>query len=125
MAPQASVSEIIANASQLNNRDLNALLGHLSLLRAQRTAPSLPQKEAALLSQINEGFPTVKWSRLVELDRKMEFEDITDEEAAESLKLAEDLEAYTLRRFENLKKLANLRGVSVERLMQSLGITPQ
>jgi hypothetical protein len=125
MTHQASVSEIIANASQLSNRDLNALLGQLSLLRAKRTAPSLPQEETNLLNQINEGFPALKWMRLVALDRKMEFDDLTEEEATESLGLAEDLEDYTLQRFENLKKLANLRSVSVEHLMQALGITPQ
>lgn len=125
MEVHISVSEIIANASRLSNRELESLVGQLNLLRAQRVAPSLSKRETELLKIINKGFPAEKWSRLVALDEKMELADLTETEAKEALLLAEQLEDYTLERLKYLKKLAVLRGISVELLMNDLGITPQ
>ncbi len=87
--------------------------------------PALSKGETALLMKINEGFPEDKWSRLSELDEKMEVSTLTDAEAAEALALAEELETYTVQRFQYIKKLASLRNVSVEILMEDLGIKPR
>jgi hypothetical protein len=124
MGTRTSVSEIIASASHLDNRELESLVGQLNRLRAQRVAPALSGTETKLLKKINEGFPPEKWSRLVYLDDKMEDSALSEDEAAESLALAEELEAYTVERFGYLKKLAEIRGVSVEALMKELGLTP-
>ena len=125
MGTQASVSEILANASQLNDRELTTLVGQLNLLRAQRSTPALSKKETDLLKKINEGFPSAHWTRLVELDKKMELSDLSEAEAQESLTLAEALEACTVQRFEYLKKLSIVQNISVEQLMSNLGIGPQ
>lgn len=125
MGTQASVSEILENASQLNDRELTTLVSQLNLLRAQRSTPALTQKETELLKKINEGFPSTQWNRLVELDKKMELSDLTEAEAQESLTLAEALKAYTVQRFEYLKKLSVLQKISTEQLMNNLGIRPQ
>lgn len=55
----------------------------------------------------------------------MELSDLTEAEAQESLILAEALEAYTVQRFEYLKKLSVLQRISTEQLMDNLGIRPQ
>jgi hypothetical protein len=122
MGTQGTVSEIFANASQLNDHELSTLVGQLNLLRAQRSTPALSEKETDLLRKINEGFPSEQWSRLVELDHKMEYSALTEAESQESLILAEALEAYTIQRFEYLKQLSILQGISVEQLMDKLGI---
>jgi hypothetical protein len=124
MNAQLSVSEIIENASQLNRRDFESLVGKLNYLRAQRIVPSLSKQESDLLKKINEGFPQDKWKRLAFLDDKMEFDNLTENEANESLVLAEELEAYTVQRFTYLKKLAIFRGVTIEKLLIDLNITP-
>ena len=125
MEIQASIADIVTTASKLTSRELESLVSKLNLLRAQRMTPTLSKKETELLNKINEGFSQIKWKRLSELDDKMEFSDLTEQEAQESLSLAEELEAYTVQRFENLKKLAILREISVDELMHNLGITPQ
>lgn len=124
MEARLSISEIIANASRLDTQELNALLGQLNALRIRRTTTALSKQETDLLKKINEGFPPSKWERLAELDNKMEFSDLSEAEAGESLMLAEELESYTIQRFEYLKKLALLRNLSVEQLMVNLGIAP-
>jgi hypothetical protein len=101
MGTQGSVSEIFANASQLNDHELSTLVGQLKLLRAQRSTPALSEKETDILRKINEGFPSSQWNRLVELDKKMEYSALSAAEAQESLILAEALEAYSVQRFVN------------------------
>lgn len=78
-----------------------------------------------LLQKINEGFSPEKWERLRQLDIKMEQGHLSEDEAQESLSLAEELEAHTVERFQYLKKLAALKTVSVEQLAHDLGISPQ
>lgn len=78
-----------------------------------------------LLQKINEGFSPEKWERLRQLDIKMEQDHLSEDEAQESLSLAEELEAHTVERFQYLKKLAALKTVSVEQLAHDLGISPQ
>ncbi len=125
MDTQISVDQILDTASQLNKRDFERLLTTLNLMRARRTAPSLSKNETSLLQKINTGFPAGKWARLAELDKKMESSGLTDAEAEESLKLAEELEAYTVQRFLLLKQLASLRNLPVEQVMKDLEITPR
>jgi hypothetical protein len=121
----ASVSEILNTASRLDARELDHLLSKLNLLRAQLNTTTISKKESDLLMKINVGFPIESWNRLAYLDAKMEDSDISPEEADESLKLAESLEEYTIKRFELLKKLAQLRASTIEDVMSQLGIAPQ
>jgi hypothetical protein len=124
MDVNASISDIIATASQLDTQELNTLLGELNALRSQRTTAALSKQETELLKYINTGFPQSKWERLAELDNQMELSDLSAAEATESLALASDLETYTVQRFEYLKQLALIRNLTVEQLMVNLGIAP-
>ncbi len=125
MELQVSISEIVANAARLEKRDFDQLFNKLNLLRAQRSAPSLAKNEANLLKKINDGFSQKNWARLIFLDHKMEFSDLTEAEAEESLGLVEMLENYTVERLVSLKKLAAIRKITVEQLMVDLEIAPQ
>lgn len=125
MDASPSVSDIVATAAQLTPKELDALVGQLNKLRIRLSVPTLTKEEAELLQKINEGFPLEKWERLQKLDTQMEYAQLNEEEANESLSLAEELEAYTTLRFQYLKKLAALKTVSVEQLSHDLGISPQ
>ncbi|HRI58210.1 MAG TPA: hypothetical protein PK228_00725 [Saprospiraceae bacterium] len=125
METQISVEQILNKASQLNARDFEHLFANLNLLRARRAAPSLSKNETNLLKKINEGFPLEKWTRIAQLDEKMEFSELTEAEADEHLALAEELETYTVQRFLWLKQLASLRKVSVEQVMKDLDLAPR
>ncbi len=125
MEAQSPVAQIFESATRLEGSDFETLFNQLNRVRAERVGPSLPPLEADLLKKINAGFPSKKWLRLTQLDAKMEASDLSPVEAEESLRLAEELEAYTVRRFGWLKKLAALRGISIEQLMLDLDIAPR
>ena len=91
-------------------------------MRAQRTAPSLPGKEAELLRRINLGVPTSLQERFADLAKKRDAEELTQEghEALKGLTLeAARIEADRIR---DLSELASLRGTTLSALMESLGL---
>jgi hypothetical protein len=125
METQPLLIQLIEHASRLGVQDFEKLFDNLNLIRAQRKVPNLSKSEADLLKKINEGFSLEKRARLITLDEKMEFSQINKSEAEESLKLATELENYTVQRFIYLKKLAALRKISIDQLMQDLDILPR
>lgn len=120
------VSEILDNAASLGKEDFESLFKKLSILRVQRNnIPSMGKTEADLLEQIHQGFSAEKWERLQFLDWKMESSGLNDRESTESLQLAEAYENYTVQRLQLLIKLAALRNVTLEEVMQQLEIGPK
>ena len=126
MNAQKTVSEIINSASNLGNNNFENLYQKLSIIRLQRGRKTvLNENEATLLSKINIGFDEKKLERLKFLDWKLEFESLTPIEEVESLKLAEAFENYSVERLKSISKLAFLRQISIDELMQKLGVNPQ
>ena len=97
------------------------------LRQIQKYLPShLPELEAQLIEQINEGFPPELWQRYNELMTKRRAETLTPDEHAELISLSDQIEELSARRLEFLADLALLRQTSLAELMQQLGIaTPQ
>ncbi len=125
MNAQQTVSEILDSASRLGAEDFEKLFKKIAILHVQRSGMSaISQGEADLLEQINQGFPTAKWERLQYLDWKMETSELSEKEAAESLRLSTDYENYTVQRLQLLVKLADIRKVSLDELMAQLEIKP-
>lgn len=119
------VLEILDTAARLGAEDFENLFKRLAILRVQRsTVPSIDKSEAELLEQINRGFGSEKWERLQFLDWKMETSGLNEKEASESLQLAEDYESHMVQRLQILIKLAALRNVSLEEVMEQLNIRP-
>ena len=126
MNAQKTVSEIINSASNLGNNNFENLYQKLSIIRLQRGRKTiLNENETTLLSKINIGFDEKKLERLKFLDWKLEFESLTPIEEVESLKLAEAFENYSVERLKSISKLAFLRQISIDELMQKLGVNPQ
>ena len=125
MNAQPMVSEILDTATRLGAEDFENLFKKLAVLRVQRNSvPSMPKAEADLLQQINRGFALEEWERLQFLDWKMETNGLNENEASESLQLAENYEHYTVQRLQLLIKLAALRNVSLDEVMAQLDIKP-
>jgi hypothetical protein len=82
----------------------------------------LPRTEADLLQKINEGLPPEMWQRYHELVARRRAETLTPEEQAELIALSDRVEAANTRRIEHLIELARLREISLEALMDQLGI---
>jgi hypothetical protein len=122
MSVQLSVSEILSNVENLETNKLEQLYRELFSLRVRRNGASLNAVEAQLLNKINTEFDPKKWERLTYLDWKLEYSALTPKEEAESLKLAEAYENYSVERLKCLSQLAMLRQVSIDNLMVQLGI---
>lgn len=86
-------------------------------------APRLPEPEARLLQQINEGLAPEMWRRYNELIAKRRAETLTPDEHATLIALSDQIEDLNARRLECLTELARLRQTSLSELMQQLGIT--
>lgn len=82
--------------------------------------PRLSKKETELFLRINRGLTEEQWSRMEELNEKIEESPITDEEHAELLRLAETAERLSVDRMRAIVQLAKLRKTPPEALMRQL-----
>lgn len=118
-----SITEILNTVEGLETNKFEQLYRELFTLRVQRNClPLLNVVESQLLNKINIEFDPKKWERLTYLDWKLEFSALTPKEEAESLKLAEAYENYCVERLKNLSQLALLRRVSIDKLIEQLGL---
>jgi hypothetical protein len=91
-------------------------------LRASRRAPRLSKEEADLLRKINQGLSTEAWQRYENLNQKLHEETISPEDHQEFLKLVDQIEMADAERLFHLIELSRIRRVSVDALMEQLGI---
>jgi hypothetical protein len=124
MSLQLSVSEILNSVEGLETTKFDQLYRELYALRLQRNSGVrvLNDVESQLLSKINTEFDAKKWERLTYLDWKLEFSALSEKEEIESLKLAEAFENYSVERLKCLSRLALIRQISIDKLIEQLGI---
>ena len=119
-----SLDELIKAAHQLDQTDLDRLLHQVMILRAHHKANVLPEEEAQLLQQINQGIDSKLRSQYQVLREKREAETLTDGEYEILIQLSNQIEQCGAQRLEALASLAQLRQVSLSVIMESLGIQP-
>ncbi len=119
-----SLDELIKAANQLDGTDLERLLQQVVVLRTQRKAHVLPAEEAQLLDKINQGIPPELRAQYQVLRAKREAENLTDLEYDTLIQLSNQIEQLGAQRLEALANLAQLREVSLQQLMETLGIQP-
>jgi iron-sulfur cluster repair protein YtfE (RIC family) len=101
---------------------VNALTDRLHPVSSQ---PShLSQTESELLQQINLGLPQATWDTYHELIAKRRAETLHPEEQQTLIEISDRLEQANAHRIQCLIELASLRNISLEALMQQLGIEP-
>jgi len=111
------LNEVLTGVAQLDTPDLEDFLSKVSLLLAQRKAPSLPKWEAELLQKINQGLPATVQQRYDDLASKLRAETITPAEHQELLALIDQIELADAERMQHFIELAQLRNMSVDQLM--------
>lgn len=116
------MDELIGGVAQLESDEIEHLLSELSLVLAQRKAPSLPAHESTLLQKIGEGLSESLQARYNGLQQKLLAEAITPDEHAELLGLIDVVEQADTDRLQALIDLAHRRKVSLDELMVQLGI---
>lgn len=119
---QVSPDDLLRAADQLGPAELERFASQVLTLLAHRRAPSLSADETQLLQTINQGIPAPLRERYEALRVRRDEGRLTLEEHAELLQLSDAIEASDVRRLEHLDKLARLRGVSLQAIMDSLGI---
>lgn len=123
---QATLSqqELLKATQQLDNADLKSFMQQLSALYAQRQAPHLSEKEGELLQKINQGIPETVWQPYAELVAQRDAGELTTETHHELIRLSDQIEELHAERMGYLVELAQLRQISLENLMDALGIQP-
>lgn len=119
-----SLDDLLDDISQLDTPSLENFSAQILALLAKRKAASLPAEESDLLQKINQGLPLEVQERYDALTAKRRAETITPAEYQELLVLVEQIEQAEAERVQHLIALAQLRQVSLNTLMQDLGIHP-
>ena len=120
---EVSLSELLQGVQRLDTTTLEQFADAVMLLRAKRRVANLPKDEAELLRQINQGLSEATQARFRELKAKREAESLTTAEYDELLTLVDQIEQRDIQRLQALTELAQLRNLSVRKLMQQLGLT--
>ncbi len=87
-----------------------------------RDVSRLSKAEANLLQKINLGLPPEVWEHYHALIAKRRAETLTPQEQATLIEISNQIEQANTRRIQYLIELASLRGISLEAVMQELGI---
>ncbi|MGE3540239.1 MAG: hypothetical protein AB7N91_22720 [Candidatus Tectimicrobiota bacterium] len=119
---ELDLEDILQSVARLETTELEQFVAQVLALQAQRRAPSVPRDETALLQQINGGLPADIRQRYAVLNARLHEETITPEEHAELLTLIDRLELADAERMRGVIALAQLRGVSVDTLIEQLGL---
>ena len=112
--------QILNGMTKMAINEFEQFFEQILALRARRIAPTLSQEESELLLKINEGVPDEVRLRFRLLREKMQGEVITQEEHEELINLTDQIETSDVERLQNLIKLAQLRNVSLDTVMDQL-----
>jgi hypothetical protein len=120
---KVDLNQLLDGIAQLDLPELERFSFKVSNLVAQRKSPYLPQRESELLQQINLSLPAEKRQRYAELNAKLLDETITLAENQELGELIEKIEQADVERLQALVELAQLRNMSLARLMEQIGVS--
>ena len=116
------LDKILDGMAQLDLSELERFAFHVNSLIARRKAPSLPKRETELLQQINRGLPVTVRVRYAVLNEKLLDKTLTAAEHQELSALVDQIEQSDAERLKHLIELAQLRNLSLDELMEQLGI---
>lgn len=119
---QVSTDELLHGVESLPMEELEQFVARVLALCARRKANSLNEQESQLLQLINRPVPTVWQNRYDWLTQKQQANTLSAQEDAELLRVIEQIEQFDAERVQHLVTLAQLRQVSLDKLMQDLGI---
>lgn len=119
---ELDMDELLEGLAQLEAGALEQFAEQVLALRARRRAVSVAPHEAALLQTINHGVPSEVRRRYAELNEALHEETLTSDEHQELLQLIERIELADAGRMRCLVELAQWRQISVDALMDQLGI---
>jgi HicB family len=84
--------------------------------------PTVSEREAVLLQQINLDIPAENWELYLNLKEKRQNNTLSPKEKERLIGLTEEIEKANAKRITVLAELAQLRNVSIRILMEQLGL---
>lgn len=119
-SPSANV--ILTAVRQMPISEMEQLVDQVIAIRAERVAPYLTADESALLARINQSLPHDDRARMRALIARRDDETVSENEWQELAALTDRLELLHADRLSALAELAKLRGVTLDMVMNQLGI---
>ncbi|HLK55977.1 MAG TPA: hypothetical protein VKU00_05420 [Chthonomonadaceae bacterium] len=114
----------LKHISQQEGSEVGEVASRLLAQAARSARPIQEVTETELLRKINEGWSSERWERYHTLTAKRRTENLTEDEYSELVALTNEREIAHARRMKYLLELANLRQISLDAVMDSLGIRP-
>ncbi len=124
LAADVSVGTLVAAAEQLSELELHEFASEVLALQARRHARSLPAQEAELLLTINRRLPQEVQTRYDALCATRDAETLSPDEHEALLRLTKEAESLDVARVQALATLAELRGMTLAKLLRELQIDP-
>ena len=121
---QIEPEQLLHAALQMPRPELEQFVRRLFVLKARQEAPGLSEREAELLMKINQGLPLDVAKRMKKLIAKREAETISKKELRELIEITTEAERLNVERIKNLIDLASVRNVTLDELMDQLGLRP-
>ncbi len=119
---QVSTEDLFHGAENLPTDELEQFSRRILALCARRKANSLNGQESKLLQLINRPVPATLQSRYDLLAQKQRDNTLKSDEYDELIQCIEQIEQFDAERVQHLVALAQLRQVSLDQLMQDLGL---
>ena len=117
------IQSLIGDFSEMPLHDLESFISGLNALVIRKRVADKDKKDKFLLLKINQTvLPEPVMERYIALQDKMEIENLNDSEYQELLNLVNQEEKLRNKRFKYLLELAQLRSLSLTKLMNYLGL---
>lgn len=117
-----SSNAILIAARQMSIAELEQVVDQMLALRAERVAPHLSAEESALLERINQGLSASERVRMRALLEKRDEQTLAPAEWQDLTALTDKLELLHADRLAALADLAQVRGVTLDTVIQQLGL---
>jgi len=115
--------ETLQRVEKWETPDVEILLREVAGVLTRRKMHTLPLRESELLLQINQpAFSPEVGRRYKTLYGKLQSETIAESEHSDLLTLIQQQEAHNVKRLKNLIELAQIRNITLDNLMEQLGI---
>ena len=121
---QIETEQLLNAAMRLSSAELEQFVARLFALKAREETAVLTEREAELLTHINQGVPSATQQRLNELVLKRQAKNIDAQELQELKRLTDVVEKADAERLKFLTELAHLRNVSLRGMIEQLGLKP-
>lgn len=117
-----STKDLLKGVEQLEQAELENFVKEVLLIRAKRLADNFNHEESILFEQINSGLSQQETVYLQELATKSQSDTLTQNELKIYKQLSQKLEELNNRRLLAVSKLAQIRGVSFDDVMEEFGL---